>query len=143
MTFEDILNESKEPIKSHLEDLLFFIENEGFIYSHQICKDEFSVPETVYSWGMQPAFDYLIGRKIYDVIKTGNNIDIEYTNGIYQMLSLIAIEEDEKLISEYSNIKLEESRDFALKNKNPCSACEFQAKQGISIWGIKLLFFSV
>lgn len=108
VTFEDILNESKEPIKSHLEDLLFFIENEGFIYSHQICKDEFSVPETVYSWGMQPAFDYLIGRKIYDVIKTGNNIDIEYTNGIYQMLSLIAIEEDEKIISEYSNIKLEE-----------------------------------
>ena len=36
-----------------------------------------------------------------------------------------------------------EDRDFALKNKNPCSACEFQAKQGISIWGIKLLFFSV
>ena len=35
------------------------------------------------------------------------------------------------------------NRDFALKNKNPCSACEFQAKQGISIWGIKLLFFSV
>lgn len=34
-------------------------------------------------------------------------------------------------------------RDFALKNKNPCSACEFQAKQGISILGIKLLFFSV
>ena len=114
VTFEDILNESKEPIKSHLEDLLFFIENEGFIYSHQICKDEFSLPETVYSWGMQPAFDYLIGRKIYDVIKTGNNIDIEYTNGIYQMLSLIAIEEDEKLISEYSNIKLEESVLFDL-----------------------------
>ena len=35
------------------------------------------------------------------------------------------------------------SRDFALKNKSPCSACEFQAKQGISILGIKLLFFSV
>ena len=34
-------------------------------------------------------------------------------------------------------------RDFALKNKSPCSACEFQAKQGISILGIKLLFFSV
>ena len=37
----------------------------------------------------------------------------------------------------------EKSRDFALKNKSPCSACEFQAKQGISILGIKLLFFSV
>ena len=34
-----------------------------------------------------------------------------------------------------------EHRDFALKNKSPCSACEFQAKQGISILGIKLLFF--
>ena len=38
LTFEDIFNESREPIKSHLEDLLVFIEKEGFIYSHQICK---------------------------------------------------------------------------------------------------------
>jgi len=39
--------------------------------------------------------------------------------------------------------ELSKFRDFALKNKSPCSACEFQAKQGISILGIKLLFFSV
>ena len=38
---------------------------------------------------------------------------------------------------------VDNSRDFALKNKSPCSACEFQVKQGISILGIKLLFFSV
>lgn len=114
LTFEDIFNESKEPIKSHLEDLLFFIEKEGFIYSHQICEDEFSEPVIVYSWGMQPAFDYLIGRKLYDAIRNGKNIQIEYTNGIYQMLSLIVIEEDGKLISEYSNIKLEESVLFDL-----------------------------
>lgn len=68
----------------------------------------------VYSWGMQPAFDYLIGRKLYDAIRNGKNIQIEYTNGIYQMLSLIVIEEDGKLISEYSNIKLEESVLFDL-----------------------------
>lgn len=43
-------------------------------------------------------------------------------------------------ICEENHIKY---RDFALKNKSPCSACEFQAKQGISILGIKLLFFSV
>ena len=114
LTFEDIFNESREPIKSHLEDLLFFIEKEGVIYSHQICEDEFSEPVIVYSWGMQPAFDYLIGRKLYDAIRNGKNIQIEYTNGIYQMLSLIVIEEDGKLISEYSNIKLEESVLFDL-----------------------------
>ena len=68
----------------------------------------------VYSWGMQPAFDYLIGRKLYDAIRNGKNIQIEYTNGIYQMHSLIVIEEDGKLISEYSNIKLEESVLFDL-----------------------------
>ena len=45
---------------------------------------------------------------------TEKNIQIEYTNGIYQMLSLIVIEEDGKLISEYSNIKLEESVLFDL-----------------------------
>ena len=48
-------------------------------------------------------------------------------------------------MSNYINVEIqnENGRDFALKNKSPCSACEFQAKQGISILGIKLLFFSV
>ena len=32
---------------------------------------------------------------------------------------------------------VDNSRDFALKNKSPCSACEFQEKQGISIFNIK------
>ena len=50
-------------------------------------------------------------------------------------LAGIKVDEDYKRYYPY--------RDFALKNKNPCSACEFQAKQGISIWGIKLLFFSL
>ena len=60
----------------------------------------------------------------------------------------IKIEAEEYILKPINSNELREvferiSRDFALKNKNPCSACEFQAKQGISIWGIKLLFFSV
>ena len=51
-------------------------------------------------------------QKYYVIVE--KNIQIEYTNGIYQMLSLIVIEEDGKLISEYSNIKLEESVLFDL-----------------------------
>ena len=43
----------------------------------------------------------------------------------------------------FTELYMSQDRDFALKNKSPCSACEFQAKQGISILGIKLLFFSV
>ena len=52
------------------------------------------------------------------------------------LYSVLLVDDEEEV---YSVI----IRDFALKNKSPCSACEFQAKQGISILGIKLLFFSV
>ena len=70
---------------------------------------------------------------------------------IFCELSIQYIDRKIKLIFLKDNIKnyrikeekKKRDRDFALKNKNPCSACEFQAKQGISIWGIKLLFFSV
>lgn len=64
LSYDEIHSACKEPIKSHLEDILKFVEEEGFIYSRQIQKDDFSIPETIYSWGMQPAFDYLMARKL-------------------------------------------------------------------------------
>ena len=36
---------------------------------------------------------------------------------------------------------VDNSRDFALKNKSPCSACEFQVKQGISNFGYQITVF--
>lgn len=98
LSYDEIYSACKEPIKSHLEDILKFVEEEGFIYSRQIQMDDFSIPETLYSWGMQPAFDYLIARKLYDAVKANKTIETEYTNGIYQMLSLVVIEEDKKLL---------------------------------------------
>lgn len=114
LSYNDIYNMCNEPIKSHLEEILKFVEKEGFLYSRQIQKDSFSIPETVYSWGMQPAFDYLIAKKLFDTIKENKNIETEYTKGIYQMLSLIAIEEDNKFVFEYPNIKLNKDTNFEL-----------------------------
>ena len=114
LSYDEIFNECKEPIKSHLEDLLRFVEEEGFIYSRKIQKDDFSIPETIYSWGMQPAFDYLMAKKLFDAVKRNVSIETGYTEGIYQMLSLIAIEEDNKLIFEYPNIRLAEETVFEL-----------------------------
>lgn len=114
LSYDEIHSACKEPIKSHLEEILKFVEEEGFIYSRQIQKDEFSIPETIYSWGMQPAFDYLMARKLFDAVKENRTIETEYANGIYQMLSLIAIEEDKKLVFEYSNIKLNGDTKFDL-----------------------------
>ena len=114
LSYDEIIRECNEPIKSHLEELLKFVEEEGFIYSRQIQKDDFSALETIYSWGMQPAFDYLIARKLFNIIKTDVLLGIEYTDGIYQMLSLIALEEDNKLIFKYPSIKLPEETFFDL-----------------------------
>lgn len=114
LSYDEIYSACKEPIKSHLEDILKFVEEEGFIYSRQIQMDDFSIPETLYSWGMQPAFDYLIARKLFDAVKAHKTIETEYTNGIYQMLSLVVIEEDKKLLFQYPNIKLSDDVKFDL-----------------------------
>ena len=104
LSYDEIYSVCKEPLKSHLEDVLKFIEEEGFICSRLIQKDAFSIPETYYSLGMQPAFDYLIARKVYEAVKGNKTIEAEYSQGVYQLLSLIAIEEDRKLLFEYSSI---------------------------------------
>ena len=111
--YEDIYNQCKEPVKSHLEEILKFVEEEGFVSSRLKQQDEFSECETVYSWGMQPAFDYLMARKIFNAVKESKEVEIHYTNGIYQMLSLVLLEEG-NLISEYSNIKLDKDTIFDL-----------------------------
>ena len=66
--YEDIYNQCKEPVKSHLEEILKFVEEEGFVSSRLKQQDDFSECETVYSWGMQPAFDYLMARKIFNEV---------------------------------------------------------------------------
>lgn len=114
LSYNEIYSVCKEPLKSHLEDVLKFIEEEGFIYSRLIQKDAFSIPETKYSLGMQPAFDYLMARKLYEAFKENKTIETEYSQGVYQLLSLIVIEEDGKLLCEYSNIELSNDSQFDL-----------------------------
>ena len=98
----------------YLTELLKFLEEEGFIYSFKRQKDDFSPVSTYYSWGMQPAFDYLIARKLFETIERDEQIEIEYTTGIYEMLSLILIEERGKLLYEYKNINVEDGTLFDL-----------------------------
>lgn len=114
LSYDEIYNACKEPLKSHLEHVLRFIEEEGFICSRSIQNDVFSVPETKYSLGMQPAFDYLVARKVYESFKENKIIETEYSHGVYQLLSLIVIEEDRKLLFEYSNIELSKDSKFDL-----------------------------
>lgn len=130
--YEDIYNQCKEPVKTHLEEILKFVEEEGFISSRRNQQDEFGECETVYSWGMQPAFDYLMARKIFNTVKENKEVEIHYTDGIYQMLSLILLEEEGKLISEYPNVKLDKDTTFdlncyALNNTSIEIAKKYQA----------------
>lgn len=111
--YQEIYDKVSEQLKGSLKELLDYLINEGFIYSYVKQEDEFSIPEILYSWGMQPAFDYLIAQKMYRILTSGERIEIKNTDGIYQMLSLISIEEG-KLITEHSNVKIENQKAFEL-----------------------------
>lgn len=105
LQFEEIYDRFSSMFKNSLPDILNFLEEEGFIYTRIEKQDEFSSPKTYYAWGIQPAFDYLIARKMYDLISSGKKLKIEQVDGIFQMLSLIAIE-DGKLITEFNNVEM-------------------------------------
>lgn len=111
--FEDIYDKVSIRLKDIIIEILDFLTNEGFIYTFYKQKDDFSEPEIYYSWGIQPAFDYLIAQKIYKCLNAGEIVEIKNTNGIFQMLSLISIEKG-KLITEYSNAKIDENETFEL-----------------------------
>ena len=96
--YEEILDKVSIPEKNYLDEIFNFLMDEGFIYSHIKQADDFSAPTTFYSWGMQPAFDYLIAQKMYAGLISGQKIEIKCTDGIHQMLSLIAIENGNILI---------------------------------------------
>lgn len=111
--YEEILDKVSIPVKNYLDEILNFLMDEGFIYSHIKQADDFSAPTTFYSWGMQPAFDYLIAQKMYAGLISGQKIEIKCTDGIHQMLSLIAIENG-KLITEFENLTIDDQDAFEL-----------------------------
>lgn len=106
VTYEELCDTVSVQYHGSLLDVLQYLENEGFIYSFLRQENEFSVGTTYYSWGMQPALDYLVARKVLEAILNDEKIDTEYSQGVYQMLSLITVEEKGKLLFEYSNIDL-------------------------------------
>lgn len=88
--------------------ILSYLEEEGFIYSYIEQKNEFGEKKVMYSWGSQPAFEYLLARKIYEAIERGELVSEVYDIEIYHMLSMIVVEEKQQLLSEFSNVELEE-----------------------------------
>lgn len=113
ITYAMIASKMSEQVKSLLSEVITYLNEEGFLYTYTKQDDEFATPEILYSWGSQPALDYLFAQKLYSKLKSGKEISIEYTSGIYQMLSLISIE-DGQLLFEYQNIKIDENEMFNL-----------------------------
>ena len=113
VTYEDIYNIVSARTKPLLDDVIAYLNEEGFLYTYIKQEDEFSTPVTLYSWGSQPALDYLLAQKLYSKLQSGEDIFIEFTNGIYQMLSLVAIEKGQALC-EYQNIITAENVMFDL-----------------------------
>lgn len=113
LSYEIIERHTSSRVQKMLGKILSYLTEEGFLYTYKQQDDVFSAPKILYSWGNQPSLDYLLAIKLYQKIKKGNEINIEYTNGIYQMLSLISIE-DGQLLFKYPNVKIENEEMFEL-----------------------------
>lgn len=110
--YSEVYCACKEYDISNLHNVLEFLELEGMIQSIIVQEDVLDVSKKCYSWGSQPAFDYLLANKLYKAIKSGIKIDTEYTDGIFQMLALLTVEKDGKLIHQYDELELENSVAF-------------------------------
>lgn len=106
ITYSEILDSVSRQVEPYLEQILDYLNQEGFIYTYTKDNDVFETPKIFYSWGKQAALEYLIAQKIYKKLKCREITGIEYTEGIYQMLSLIAIE-DRHLLYEYPEANLD------------------------------------
>ncbi len=114
LTQKDIEQALSDYNSNELKQALVFLEREGFIYSRNQQLDVFSPVITMYSWGLQPAFDYLIAQKVYSTLRDNKSIATEYSQGVYQMLGLIALEDEGKLLFEYPNIQIDDRTMFDL-----------------------------
>lgn len=104
--YEDISKIDSAQLQKNLDSILDFLVGEGVIYRVIESKDEFSTKKTLYSWGMQPFFDYLIAVKKNACLERGQQIVVKEVNGVSQMLSLILIEK-KGLISNIDNVKIQ------------------------------------
>lgn len=126
ISYEDIAHDFSQNNDNELQSILSLLSNHGFIYERKIQSNNIlCVPESFYSWGMQPAMDYLVASQLKQQLDQGNVITEQYEQGVYQMLALLLLEENGKLLSEYTNLLTEikdddlyESICYALSHAN-------------------------
>ena len=105
---EELTSTIQSQYSGQENDIIRFFVEEGFLYSRTYQgKDDFSPRSVKYYWGIQPAFDYLIARKTFSKLEQGDEITVNYTTGIYQMLALIVAEEKGRLLNEYTNLAID------------------------------------
>ena len=105
-----------------VRNVMSYIKQLGFVYS--IVQEPECVlesPRESYCIGMQPLFEYLIAYELYDEIDKNNNIYGHYTIGVYQMLSVLLLENKGVLISCVDAVELDynvalDATFFALAN---------------------------
>ena len=115
VTYCQIKSSIPEVYLKNLDVVLDFLSKEGFLYQYiEKSSDDFTASEPSFSWGMQPAFDFLIAQNTFKAIEEGNKIEISEESGIFQMLALIVAEEKGKLLSDYPNIVIDEKTSFEL-----------------------------
>lgn len=98
-----------------VENAVDYIAQLGFIFSKNIeSQGVLESPRKVYGVGLQPLFEYMIASALFNEIEQGAIIHNHYTEGVYQMLSILLLENN-ILISSVKNIELD--RTLSLNNE--------------------------
>lgn len=90
-----------------VENAVNYIAQLGFVFSRsKETQDVLESPRKVYGVGFQPLFEYMIASALFREIEQGDIISNHYTEGVYQMLSILFLEKN-ILIGSVKNISLD------------------------------------
>lgn len=113
--YSELINELKSDAGKKVEEVLIFLESEGFIRSY--LKDGGILEPSIkyYSWEMQPTLDYLIAEQILKTINDDGKIERDSVSlGTFQMLSILLLERKNKFIFEVEKLNLYDYEKFEL-----------------------------
>lgn len=106
LSYKFILENVDNQFKNNFELMMDTLLEEGVLVKSEINNGLF-LNECIYSKTSQPFFDYLIAYNLYEKILSGTKFNENVSNDVYCLLSLILLENNSKLISDYKFLKID------------------------------------
>lgn len=115
LTYDEVCGLFEVDLQSKMDDILAFLESEGFLYSRIKEGDVLSPDVRYYSWGRQPALEYLIAEQMMSALEKKEDLQtFDFSVGMLQMFSILLLERKNKLIDQVKQVQLPKEIEFNL-----------------------------